>query len=254
MNEQSIKNKKAWEYRAYEYWNKSYGAPNDLANQILEDPKSHLKKHKQYFEQIEGKKIANLCGSNGRKAVPLALLGAEVTVFDISEENKKYALELAKNAKTAMNFIVTDIYDIDLIKYQGYFDMLYLEGGILHYFNDIDKLMAILYSLLKNNGQMVLSDFHPLRKCINTGGKDFNYFDKEFQAGDVAYKNFFDENEQQDFPNVSIRLYTLSEIINSVIKSGFKLETFDEHRGWNNENIPWEFTILACKLKKESNL
>lgn len=40
-------------------------------------------------------KIANPCGSNGRIAVPLALLGADVTIFDISEENKRYALELA---------------------------------------------------------------------------------------------------------------------------------------------------------------
>lgn len=170
-----------------------------------------------------------------------------VTVFDISEENKRYALELAEHAGASIDFIVTDIYDIDLKKYEGHFDMLYLEGGILHYFNDIDKLMSILYSLLKDGGQMVLSDFHPLKKCLSSGSDKVNYFDKELQSGDVAYKGFFNEDEQQDFPDVTIRYYTLSDIINAVIKSGFKLERFDEHRGWKNENIPWEFTILASK-------
>lgn len=247
MNEQSEQNKKAWEYRAYEFWNKRNGSPKDYANQIVENPIACLKKHKPYFENIEGEKIANLCGSNGRKAVPIALLGAEVTVFDISEENKRYALELAEHAGASIEFIVTDIYDIDLKKFEGHFDMLYLEGGILHYFNDIDKLMSILHALLKDGGRMILSDFHPLIKCLSSDSDEVKYFDKELRSGDVAYKGFFNEDEHQDFPNVTIRSYTLSEIINAVISSGFKLDKFDEHRGWNNENLPFEFTILASR-------
>jgi len=252
MNEQSAKNKAAWEHRAYEFWNRRDGTPKEKAAKILENPKAQLKKHQQYFEHIEGRKIANLCGSNGRKAVPLALLGADVTVFDISEENQRYALELADAANVSINYIVADLYDIDLDTYKSYFDMLYLEGGILHYFSDMDRLMSILFSLLKDDGVMVLSDFHPLIRCIVANSEDQYqvqpcYFDSELRRGDVAYKHFFDEHEQQDFPDVILRLYTLSEIINSVIASGFTLMKFDEHRGWKNENIPWEFTILAKK-------
>ena len=51
--------------------------------------------------------------------------------------------------------------------------------------------------------------------------------------------------EQKDFPDTFIRLYTLSEIINSVITAGFQLKKFDEHPSWTNENIRGEFTILA---------
>lgn len=250
MNEQSIKNKKAWEYRAYEFWNKRDGAPLNKANKILNNLGECLKKHKEYFNNIEDKKIANLCGSNGRKAVPLALLGAKVTVFDISEENKKYALELAHCANTSIDYIVEDVYDIDLNIYGNYFDILYLEGGILHYFNDIDRLMNLLYSLLKHKGRMILSDFHPLKKYFDNDGKingEVNYFDKTLRKGDLAYKQFFSEEEQSAFPDVSIRLYTISEIINSIVKAGFTLKKFEEHPGWNNENIPWEFTILADK-------
>ena len=246
MREQSRKNKKAWEYRAYEFWHKRDGSPEEKARQILEDPIACLKKHKHHFININGRKVANLCGSNGRKAVPLALLGAEVTVFDISEENKRYALELAARADTSIEYIVTDIYDINLEKYGEYFDILYLEGGILHYFDDLEKLMSTLFNLLKTGGEMILSDFHPLGRCITSHG-EVNYFDSELKNGDVAYKGFFDKEEQMDFPDVSIRLYTLSDIINSVISSGFQIRRFDEHRGWNNENIPWEFTVLAGK-------
>ncbi|PIB53432.1 hypothetical protein, partial [Pseudomonas sp. 2995-1] len=114
-------------------------------------------------------------------------------------------------------------------------------------FNDIRKLMTILYSLLKKDGVMILSDFHPLRKCIGESPESINYFDEQIQDGDIAYKHFFNEDEQKSFPHVSIKSYTLSEIINSIVTVGFTLTRFDEHKGWDNENIPWEFTILANK-------
>lgn len=44
MNEQSIKNKQAWEYRAYEFWYKKDGSPMDKAKQILNNPIESLKK------------------------------------------------------------------------------------------------------------------------------------------------------------------------------------------------------------------
>lgn len=169
------------------------------------------------------------------------------------KKTKKYALELADSANVSIQYVVTDIYDIDIEKYSGHFDMLYLEGGILHYFNDIEKFMSLLFSLLKDDGVMILSDFHPLRRCFVSSNSKIeysiqqNYFDEELHSGDVAYKHYFDQDEQQDFPDVSIRLYTLSDIINSVITSGFNIKKFDEHRGWENENIPWEFTIVASK-------
>lgn len=247
MNLQSIQNKKAWEYRAYEFWHKRDGTPQEKAEKIKANPLAFLKKHQQYFTEIKDKKIANLCGSNGRKAVPLALLGADVTVFDISEENKKYALELAKCANTTIDYIVGDIYDIDLKKYGEAFDILYLEGGILHYFADINKFLYILYNLVKKGGRLILSDFHPLRKCLTTNSVQFNYFDNDLHNGDVAYKHFFPEEEHHDFPDVLIKSYTLSDIINSVITAGFTLQKFEEHHGWKGENIPWEFTIIAEK-------
>ena len=76
----------------------------------------------------EGVKIANICGSCGKKAIPLAILGAEVTVFDISEENKRYALETAQAANVSINYVVGDVMDIDLGQYGGTFDVVFMEG------------------------------------------------------------------------------------------------------------------------------
>lgn len=85
MMDYSSGNKRAWEYNAYEFWLKEEGPPSKKADKIRENPAAMLKKYSAYFDTYEGRKIANICGSCGKKAVPLAVLGAEVTVFDISQ-------------------------------------------------------------------------------------------------------------------------------------------------------------------------
>ena len=164
MRDYSIQNKKAWEYNAYDFWIREVGAPADRAKDILNNPLGALKKYAKYFDEYKGVKIANICGSCGKKAVPLAFLGAEVTVFDISEDNKRYAMELAEAAEVHIDYEVCDVLKIDLMKFGGCFDVVFMEGGILHYFHDINEFMFVMNSLLKPNGKMICSDFHPFTK------------------------------------------------------------------------------------------
>lgn len=250
MSKVSDINKKAWEYRAYEYWLRCNGSPQHCADYIKSDPMLRLKNHRIYFQNVAGLKIANPCGSCGGRAVALALLGAEVTIFDISQENKRYALELAQCAGVQLNYVLGDFYGVDLSVYENYFHMVYLEGGVLHYFHDIDKLMDLIFRLLKSQGKIVLSDFHPFRKvmpinCFECKCKD--YFNCDIVEEDLIYKSFFSEEEQKDFPKCALRLYTLSEIINALIKAGFTIKEFNEGPSWSNKRLPGEFTIFAVK-------
>ncbi len=183
MVDYSIQNKRAWEYNAYEFWVKQSGIPAERAKRDLENPVGMSKRYSDYFDTYRDIKIANICGSCGKKAVPLAILGAEVTVFDISESNKKYALEVAAAAGVDLNF-----------------------------------------------EQPTMS-----------------YFSEEIYEGEMAHARFFEENIRKQIPRCSYRKYTISEIINSVINSGFTLRKFDEHPAWTNERIPGEFTIVARK-------
>lgn len=88
MREYSKKNKKAWEFDAYEFCNRTNGTPGERAGRDVDNPLKSLKWHASYFDRFENIRVANICGSCGKKAIPLALLGADVTVFDISEDNK----------------------------------------------------------------------------------------------------------------------------------------------------------------------
>lgn len=250
MKEYSIQNKKAWEYNAYEFWVQHSGSPAERAKKDVENPIGMLKRYSDYFDGYKDLKIANICGSCGKKAVPLAVLGAEVTVFDISEDNKRYALEVANAAKVDLNFEVCDILEIDIKKYGNYFDVVFMEGGVLHYFHDIDEFMRIMYSLLTDGGKMICSDFHPFKKIsdiLDFGQPAMSYFSTEIFEGEMAHAPFYEESIRKQMPKCSYRKYTISEIINSVINNGFVLRSFDEHPAWTNEKIPGEFTVVAIK-------
>lgn len=250
MIKSSEQNKEAWEFNAYDFWVKEAGLPREKAKKILADPVRSLRFHSSYFKSFQGIKVANICGSCGKKAVALAALGADVTVFDISEENKKYAMELADAAQIAIHYEVCDVLEINLHKYAGNFDVVFMEGGILHYFHNISDFMQMMYALLKPDGYMICSDFHPLTKIYDV--LDFQqplrgYFSTEIFEGEMPHARFYDEETRKTFPKCSLRKYTISEIINAVIGSGFVLNRFDEHPAWTNPDLPGEFTIIAKK-------
>ena len=250
MRNYSIQNKKAWEYSAYDFWVKHSGTPIERAGQDIENPLKMLRKYADYFDSYENIRIANICGSCGKKAIPLALLGADVTVFDISEDNRKYALEVAAAANTHIHYEVCDVLDIDMTSYQNYFDVVFMEGGILHYFHDINEFMQIMHSLLRPEGKLICSDFHPFTKItdsLNLQQPSMSYFDTSVFEGEMAHARFYDEEIRSQMPKCLYRKYTVSEIINSVINCGFILKKFDEHPAWDNEKLPGEFTLIANK-------
>lgn len=250
MKEYSKQNKKAWEYNAYDFWVRQAGTPAERAQQDMENPEKMLRRYARYFDRYEGVKVANICGSCGKKAIPLALLGAGVTVFDISEDNRRYALETAEAAYVSIGYEVCDVLEIDLKRYGEAFDVVFMEGGILHYFHDIDEFMKIMYALLKKGGKMICSDFHPFTK-INDSLKletpVMSYFSTEVYEGEMAHARFYEEKIRKQMPRCSLRKYTISEIINAIIRSGFRLERFDEHPAWEDERLPGEFTTIAVK-------
>lgn len=262
MNKQSEMNKTAWSYRAYEFWIKQLGLPRDLAEDMVNDPKKHLRRHLEFLGDVKGRKIANLLGSCGKKAIPLAILGGDVTIVDISVENKKYAMEVAKEAGVNINYIVSDFLELNSSDYGTYFDIVYLEGGILHYFSDLNVLARKIYEIAKMGGRLVLNDFHPIRKILKKRDifdksedrleLEGNYFESELCVGEVAYKKLFLDDEGGEFPDCLLRYWTMGEIITAFASAGFIIERliegprFDEYK-----NIPGDFTLVACKYSVE---
>ena len=250
MDEISRQHKAAWETNVYDFWVRQSGTPEERAAEDKADPVGMLRKYAAYFDRYEGVRVANICGSCGKKAVPLALLGADVTVFDISEDNRRYAMETAGAAGVRMNYVVGDVMETDLIKYGGYFDIVFMEGGILHYFHDIDAFMRMMRAMLRPGGKMICSDFHPFTKMYDSLHLEtpvMGYFSREVFEGEMAHARFYEEPVRSSIPKCRYRKYTVSEIINAIIAAGFCLKRFDEHPAWDHQDFPGEFTAVAVR-------
>ena len=250
MDKVAQQNKLAWEYSAYDFWVSQVGEPAVRAREDRANPRAMLKNYAKFFENVSGVKIANVCGSCGKKAVPLALLGAQVTVFDISDENRRYACETAEAAGVPLTYVVGDVMDIDLAVYGGAFDIVFMEGGILHYFPDLNHFMHLMNGILNANGRMICSDFHPVHKFVDANGLGWDctdYFSTEIAACEMAHARFYEEEKRRLMPMCLIRRYTLGEIITSVADSGFIIRRLEEYPGWVNPKLPGEFTLVADK-------
>jgi SAM-dependent methyltransferase len=143
--------------------------------------------------------------------------------------------------------VLGDFIETDINKYGNMFDFVYLEGGIIHYFSEIDEFTKMLYAITKPNGRLILCDMHPYKKLDNLFVTEGDYFNSRLHDNGAPLRNCFSKEEQEAFPKISVRYYTMSEIINSVIASGFMLKEFTEHPHYKEPKHPMEFTIIADK-------
>lgn len=259
MDRTEEKNSDAWNSGAYEAWIRRFGTPAEAARKLIAQPVKRIGELYPYFEEISGKKIINLLGSNGMKAVALSVLGAEVTVVDFSEENEKYALELAAEAGKSIRYVVSDVLKLPSQELSGDYDTVLMEKGILHYFNDLEPLFIVVRDLLKEGGHLILQDFHPVStKLISSKGTTANirkhkvtgnYFNSELVEREVAFTKF---TESGDVTNkVYLRLWTLGEIVTAAARSGLRILELTELPNLSSEvydsGIPKSFILVAAK-------
>jgi SAM-dependent methyltransferase len=259
------KNREGWNQQTYEAWTKGKGTPEEFAKQLAQDPWKKLRPYRNYLGELEGKRIANLLGSNGRFAVSLALLGADVTVVDISSENARYGHELARAANVNVQFIVSDVMNIPKENQPMDMDMVIMELGILHWMLDLTSFFQMVSHMLKDGGRLILRDYHPIKRGLlrwdgNQMVASANYFDTSIHEGDVPYAIHLNQEERAKLSKVYTRGWTMGDIVTAIAASGLVIKVLDEEKGsiqrWVfpaeapdniEDRIPGIFTIVADK-------
>jgi 2-polyprenyl-3-methyl-5-hydroxy-6-metoxy-1,4-benzoquinol methylase len=236
MKDVTQENRKGWSQFAYEAWTKGKGTPEEYALELMKDPWNKLKPFHPYLKELEGKRVANLLGSNGRIAIPLALLGADVTVVDISKENARYGMELAEAADVKIDYIISDVMSIPEEKQITNMDIVLMELGILHWIMDIKRFFKIVASMIKDDGRLILRDFHPIKRgLLRWDGREMvasgDYFDSSVHEGEVPYRVFLNNEEQNTLSKVYTRGWTMGDIVTAISEAGLIIKVLDEERG-----------------------
>ncbi|MGG3476345.1 methyltransferase domain-containing protein [Peribacillus frigoritolerans] len=251
----TAENEQAWNQNNYLALVNRYGDPVELASKIKQNPKWRLHPFYKYMGEISGKKITHLMGSNGVKAVALAILGAEVKVVDFSQENAKFANELASGANVSIEYIVSDVLSLSSEHESGNQDLVLMELGVLHYLIDLQPLFEKIKKMLKLGGRFVLHEFHPIStKLITSNGKKHkitgNYFAPEIENNEVAFSKHMPDEEKGSLSRVVQRKWTIGELITSIGQSGLVIKVLEEEPNHKIHDIglPKTYTLVAERV------
>lgn len=212
---------------------------------------------------VKNKSLLHLQCHLGLDTLSWQRLGGVCTGVDFCKPAIEYASKINKMAGLSAQFIHCDVYKI-LSHIEKEFDILYTSYGVLSWLKDLDEYARIVYHSLKTGGIYYLVEIHPF----------FNIFDIEDESikrpyflsqSSIDVVGSYIESEKS-FANPQICFsYTLSNIINALIKAGLKIVSFNEfdystykfHNKLikngnkyifkNHSNIPLIFSLKACK-------
>jgi 2-polyprenyl-3-methyl-5-hydroxy-6-metoxy-1,4-benzoquinol methylase len=260
----SQQNAQAWSESTYQSWIARFGTPVVAAAHLKKNPRVRLGNLTTHLTgqppgplpssplPLQGKQIINLLGSHGAKAIAMALLGAQVTVVDISQENERYASEVAAAAGVKIRYLVNDVLGLPDEELNASYDVVLMELGILHYFVDLEPLFRVVERLLRSGGRLILQDFHPITtKLISSRGKRHkvsgNYFDKAIISTNVAHSKHLSADDPQQ---VYLRQWTLGEVVSAVAKRELRICLLEESPNSKIDDIglPKLFTLVAERI------
>ncbi|MFY9225170.1 MAG: class I SAM-dependent methyltransferase [Blastocatellia bacterium] len=113
---------------------------------------------------VKGKRILDVGAGLGESSVYFALLGAEVTMVDISPKMVELAVKLGKNYGVEIKGIVCAAESLNVP--DNYYDFIYI-GNLLHHLTDRAKLFQQVNSALKPGGRFFSWDPLTYNPVIN---------------------------------------------------------------------------------------
>lgn len=216
-------NKDSWNKHAERYQkstsfsfdNVDYGITNSLTEKEL-----HL------LGDVYGKKVLELGCGGANCGIALAKQGAIVTCIDISEQQIMFARENAAREKVNVQFIVSDIEEINIGKEE--YDIV-ISMAALGYIENIEKVFQSVKHILKDKGIFVCSLPDATNACItskylwNDPPETYSYF----YTGPTKWRWEDDDN----FEFITYRR-PISDYINMLADTGFyirKVYQLHEH-------------------------
>lgn len=226
-------NKELWDRFArlhYETESDDYSVTSFLEGQ------STLKSYElKEMGNVKGKSLLHLQCHFGLDTLSWAREGAIVTGIDLSSDGIRLAKLLTERANLKATFIESNIYDLPKLLSEK-FDIVYTSIGVLCWLNDLKEWGRIIGNYLKSGGFFYIAEIHPFSYVFDNESRDikdlqvfYDYFHNpepfEFDS-DGTYASIetnFEPKKQYEWA------HSISEIINSLIEAGLRIEFLNEY-------------------------
>jgi ubiquinone/menaquinone biosynthesis C-methylase UbiE len=210
MTEKHIKN--YWEENS-----KYYQEDSDIKIGIHYGPGAPFESKLKLLGNLRGKKVLEIGCGGAQCGISMAKQGAIVTGIDQSEEQLKFAKNLAEKNKVKIKFVQGSFQDLKKLKSNTY-DIAF-SAFAFQYSPSLLKLFKQIYRILKKGGIFVYSLDHPFFKVINP--KTLKAQTSYFKTGRYVEKN----KEGIDFVGYN---HTVSELFDPLVEAGFIVEKIAE--------------------------
>ena len=224
-----------------------------------EEAKNYINRHGFYNDSLNDKKVLCLASGGGQQSIGFALLGADVTVVDFSEEQLEKDKLVSLKYEKQIRIIKSDMRKLSFCDDEE-FDIVYQPYSI-NYIPSVDEVFDEVARILKPNGLYDIMFHNPY---AHGSWKD-GCWEKEWTIEELwegkgypiwqPYKDGYpiktiDPNwnfTNQKNKEVSIKSpqeyrHTMSTIINGLISRGFEIMHFKEEVSSAYESKPgtWE--------------
>jgi len=182
---------------------------------------------------VRGRSLLHLQCHFGMDTLSWAMLGANVTGVDFSEEAIRLARSLSEEMNLPARFVCCDVYELEQ-HLQETFDIVYSSYGFLNWLSDLETWARIVARYVRPGGFVYLAEFHPFAMVFDDAVQQaewcvgYDYFEKRMLQFEVS-GSYADRLAVVQQPISYEWLHSLSEIINSLLKAGLQLEFFNEH-------------------------
>ena len=224
---------------------------------------SYINKN-NFYENVDGKHILCLACGGGQQSIAFALLGANVTVVDFSEEQLAQDKRVADHYHKEISIVKSDMRDLSFSSKEE-FDIVYQPYSI-NYIPSVDLVFNEVARVLKPGGLYDLMFHNPYAHgswkdgCWGSQwgseelwqGKGYPIW-QPYRDGhpirtlDSNWNFSNDHNEKVRIESPQEYKHTMSTVMNGLISRGFDILRFKEEVGGDYQSKPgtWEH-YTAC--------
>jgi SAM-dependent methyltransferase len=200
---------------------------------------------------IEGKEVLCLASGGGQQSAVFSLLGARVTVVDLTAGQLEGDRKAAAHYGYEIETIKADMRDLSGLP-AAHFDLVY-QAPSMGYVPDVRQVYAQVAKVLKPEGLY----------RADAGDPGIMFADETWQDGYRITKPFSERILRRADGGIEFRHY-LSDVFNGLIECGFVICQIEEMPGHLDMNpkaepgswahilghLPWLFAIVAQKISR----
>lgn len=203
---------------------------------------------------VAGKKVLCLAGGGGQQSAAFALLGASVTVFDLSDEQLERDEKVARHYGFEIKTVQGDMRNLSSFEKES-FDVVH-HAYSLNFVPDAVEVFRQVARILRVGGIYHFACANPF--VMGVGQKDWNgegYVLKKPYIGGarISYDDHdwvYNREAHGKIPNPIEYRHTLSDVLNGLIENGFVISRVSDNCDMNSDTNAapktWEhFTAFA---------